>query len=123
MMNICNYLVRNDQTWHVAKSIKNKQMKRIKIVYWISTGVFSLIILAIASAYLFSGQLKASFSHLGFPDYFRDRVGCSKICRNNWIASPSGEKQGERVVICWFCNYTVFRFYSSLCCRRLLPDH
>lgn len=54
-------------------------MKRIKIVYWVSTGVFSLIMLAIASAYLFSGQLKASFSHLGFPDYFRTELAVAKF--------------------------------------------
>ena len=54
-------------------------MKRIKIVYWVSTGVFSLIMLAIASAYLFSGQLKASFSQLGFPDYFRTELAVAKF--------------------------------------------
>ena len=54
-------------------------MKRIKIVYWVSTGVFSVIILAIASAYFFSEQLKASFSHLGFPDYFRTELAVAKF--------------------------------------------
>ena len=54
-------------------------MKRIKIVYWISTGVFSFIILAIAMAYLFSGQLKASFSQLGFPDYFWTELAIAKF--------------------------------------------
>jgi hypothetical protein len=34
---------------------------------------------AIASAYLFSGQLKASFSHLGFPDYFRTQLAVAKF--------------------------------------------
>ena len=54
-------------------------MKRIKIVYWVSTGVFSLIMLAIASPYLFSGQLKAFFSHLGFPGYFTTWLAVAKF--------------------------------------------
>jgi len=54
-------------------------MKRIIIVYWVSTGAFSLIILAIAWAYLFSEQLKASLSQLGFPDYFRTELDVAKF--------------------------------------------
>lgn len=54
-------------------------MKRIKIVYWASTGVFSLLILAIVSTYLFSGQLKASFSHFGFSDYFGTELAVAKF--------------------------------------------
>ena len=54
-------------------------MKRIKIVYWISTGLFSLIMLVIASGYLTSEQLKAAFSHLGFPEYFRTELAVAKF--------------------------------------------
>lgn len=54
-------------------------MKGIKIVYWISTGLFSLIMLVIASGYLASGQLKAAFSNLGFPEYFRTELAVAKF--------------------------------------------
>lgn len=64
-------------------------MKRIKIVYWVSTGVFSIIMLAIASAYLFSGQLKASFSHLGFLDYFRAELAVAKFVGITGLLLPA----------------------------------
>ena len=54
-------------------------MKRIKIVYWISTGLFSVIMLVIASGYLTSEQLKAAFSNLGFPEYFRTELAVAKF--------------------------------------------
>ena len=54
-------------------------MKRIKSVYWISTGLFSLIMLVIVSGYLTSGQLKAAFSNLGFPEYFRTELAVAKF--------------------------------------------
>ena len=54
-------------------------MKRIKSVYWISTGLFSLIMLVIVSGYFASGQLKAAFSNLGFPEYFRTELVVAKF--------------------------------------------
>ena len=54
-------------------------MKTIKIVYWISTGLFSLIMLVTASGYLASEQLKAAFSNLGFPEYFRTELAVAKF--------------------------------------------
>ena len=44
-------------------------MKGIKSVYWISTGLFSFIMLVIASGYLASGQLKAALSNLGVAKF------------------------------------------------------
>jgi len=54
-------------------------MKAIKTVYWISTGLFALIMLVIASGYLASEQLKAAFSNLGFPEYFRIELAIAKF--------------------------------------------
>ena len=54
-------------------------MKEIKAVYWISTGLFSLIMLVIASGYLASEQLKAAFNNLGFPEYFRTELAVAKF--------------------------------------------
>jgi hypothetical protein len=54
-------------------------MKEIKTVYWLSTGLFSLIMLVIASGYLASEQLKAAFNNLGFPEYFRTELAVAKF--------------------------------------------
>jgi putative oxidoreductase len=54
-------------------------MKKIKIVYWISTGLFSFLMLVIASGYLASEQLQAAFSNLGFPEYFRTELAVAKF--------------------------------------------
>ena len=44
-------------------------MKGIKSAYWISTGLFSFIMLVVASGYLASGQLKTAFSNLGVAKF------------------------------------------------------
>ena len=54
-------------------------MKTIKIVYYISTGIISLMMLFIAFETLTMAAVKESMQHLGFPDYFRIELGISKI--------------------------------------------
>src|SRR4051812_47033412 len=51
----------------------------MKVVYWISTGIFSLWMLLNAAAYLFSDEAKRLCAHFGFPDYFRVELAIAKI--------------------------------------------
>lgn len=53
-------------------------MKKIKITYYVATGLLSLAMAFSAFAYLANPTLKAGFQHLGFPDYFRIELGIAK---------------------------------------------
>jgi hypothetical protein len=54
-------------------------MKKNKIIYWITTGIISLMMLFSASMYFTSPQATAGFAHFGFPDYFRIELAIAKI--------------------------------------------
>ncbi len=49
-----------------------------KLIYWISTGIFSAMMLFSAYSYFTNAEIEASFTHLGFPDYFRVELGLAK---------------------------------------------
>ena len=52
----------------------------MKIGYWITTGLFSLMMLGSAFAYLTGAPvIVEAFHHLGYPDYFRVGLGVAKI--------------------------------------------
>lgn len=51
-----------------------------KIGYWIATGLFSLMMVGSAIAYLTGApQMISAFQHLGYPSYFRVLLGVAKI--------------------------------------------
>jgi len=54
-------------------------MKKNKIIYWTSTGLLALAMMASGPMYIMSPQMIAAFHHLGFPDYFRIELGTAKI--------------------------------------------
>jgi hypothetical protein len=54
-------------------------MKTNKIIYWVSTGLISAMMLFAAYAYFTSPESKTGFQHLGFPDYFRVELGIAKV--------------------------------------------
>ncbi|HLW33162.1 MAG TPA: DoxX family protein [Aequorivita sp.] len=54
-------------------------MKKNKTIYWISTGIFSIVVLFSAIGYFTSSEMQASFVQLGLPDYFRVELGIAKI--------------------------------------------
>lgn len=58
---------------------ENKKMKKVKIIYWVATGIFSLMMAFLSYNYLTSPDIKGAFVHLGFPDYFRIELAIAKI--------------------------------------------
>ena len=54
-------------------------MKKLKITYWITTVLFSVMMLFSATMYFTSPEMAQTFEHLGFPDYFRVELGIAKI--------------------------------------------
>lgn len=54
-------------------------MKKTKIIYYVTTGVISIMMLFIAFETLTKPEVKVSMANLGFPDYFRIELGVAKI--------------------------------------------
>ncbi len=54
-------------------------MKTLKITYYITTAIISLMMLFIAYETLTKPEVKVSMARLGFPDYFRIELGITKI--------------------------------------------
>jgi hypothetical protein len=63
-------------------------MKKNKIIYWTSTGLLALAMVASGVMYITSPQMTAAFRHLGFPDYFRIELGIAKILGSIAIILP-----------------------------------
>lgn len=53
--------------------------KTMKITYWISTAIVSLMMIFSAYSYFTNPEVKQGFQHLGFPDYFRVELAIAKI--------------------------------------------
>lgn len=54
-------------------------MNRQKIIYWLTTSLFSFWMLGNAYAYLTSEEAKRLCVHFGFPDYFRVELAIAKL--------------------------------------------
>jgi uncharacterized membrane protein YtjA (UPF0391 family) len=56
-----------------------KAMKRINLIYWISTSLLALQVAFAGIMYFTSPDIAVGFTHLGFPDYFREELGIAKV--------------------------------------------
>ena len=54
-------------------------MKKNKIIYWISTGLFCAFLFLTSISYFTDPKFVAIYNHLGFPQYFRMELGIAKI--------------------------------------------
>jgi hypothetical protein len=54
-------------------------MKKDIIIFWITTGIVSVMMLFSAFNYLTNEVMKGAFVHLGFPSYFRIELAIAKI--------------------------------------------
>lgn len=53
-------------------------MKKIKVIYWVTTGLVAAVMLYTAFSYFTKAEMKESFERLGFPDFFRIELGIAK---------------------------------------------
>lgn len=53
-------------------------MKRDKIIYWVTTAIVGLMMLASAVMYMTQASVKEGFQQMGFPDFFRVELGVAK---------------------------------------------
>ena len=54
-------------------------MKKVNIIYWISTGLFAAMMSLSATMYFISPEVKANFTKIGFQDAFRIELGIAKL--------------------------------------------
>lgn len=54
-------------------------MARNNIIYWISTGLLAAQVALAGVMYFTAPQVAQGFSHLGFPDFFRQELGIAKL--------------------------------------------
>ena len=54
-------------------------MKSTRLIYWATTGLFSLMMAYSAYAYLVQPEMTQAFQHLGFPHYFRIELAIAKL--------------------------------------------
>jgi uncharacterized membrane protein YphA (DoxX/SURF4 family) len=72
-------------------------MKTTKILYWVITGVFALMMTYSGFLYLTSEELKQAFGHLGFPQYFRIELGIAKLAGGVALLAPLPSRLKEWV--------------------------
>ncbi len=71
-------------------------MKRIKIAFWITTSLFSGLMLLSGVTYIVSPQAVQAFEHLGLPSYFRIELAIAKLIGALVLLLPwSGSKVKE----------------------------
>ena len=54
-------------------------MKKNRIIYWISTGLFCAFLFLVSISYFTDPKFVETYRHLGFPQYFRVELGIAKI--------------------------------------------
>jgi len=66
-----------------------------KAIYWGSTSLFTLMMIAAAYGYLTSDFFARAFTHLGFPSYFRIELGVAKILGAVVLLAPAPRRLKE----------------------------
>jgi hypothetical protein len=91
--------------------------KTIKIIYWISTALVSLMMTFSAYSYLTNETIKQAFHHLGFPDYFRVELAVAKILGAVLLLLPIKGQWKE-----WAYAGFVFTFVSAFIAHTASGD-
>ena len=85
-------------------------MNKLKITYWITTGIFSAMMLFSAMMYFTSPDMAQTFEHLGFPDYFRIELGVAKIIGVLLLLAPFTGRLKEWV----YAGFTINMISGSI---------
>lgn len=89
-------------------------MKIQRIVYWISTGLFSLWMMLNAYAYLFSAGARQLCVHFGFPGYFRIELGIAKFIGGVFLLVPIIKGRAKEWVYAGFVITMISGFIAHL---------
>ncbi len=68
-------------------------MKKTKIIFWVTTGIVSLMMLFSVYNYFFNPGIKEAYVHLGFPDWLRVELGIAKLIGVILLLLPNTPKK------------------------------
>tara|TARA_Y100000588_G_C13969230_1_gene802227 strand:- start:319 stop:693 length:375 start_codon:yes stop_codon:yes gene_type:complete len=92
-------------------------MKKVNIIYWVATGLTSLMMAFSAFSYFTNPDVAAGFVHLGFPDYFRIELGIAKVIGVIVLLAPVWPKLKE-----WaYAGFTI-NFISAFIAHQAVGD-
>ncbi|WP_422354116.1 DoxX family protein [Roseivirga pacifica] len=92
-------------------------MKKVNIIYWVATGLISLMMAFSAFSYFTNPDVAAGFVHLGFPDYFRIELGIAKVIGVIVLLAPVWPKIKE-----WaYAGFTI-NFISAFIAHQAVGD-
>ena len=89
-------------------------MKTHKIIFWITTAIVSLMMLYSAYQYLTTEEMKAAFTHLGFPDYFRIELAVAKLFGALILLIPAVPKSLKEFTYAGFAIVFVSAFIAHM---------
>lgn len=92
-------------------------MKAIKIIYWISTIIVSLMMAFSAYAYLTDPNMEQGFTHMGYPSYFRVELAIAKLIGVVLLLAPVAARIKE-----WAYAGFTFVFVSAFIAHAASGD-
>ena len=96
---------------------KITSMKKIRIVYWVSTSLMALLMLFSGFSYFTNPQVAQGFQHIGFPSYFRVELGTAKLIGAVLLLLPLSPRLKE-----WTYAGFTFTFLSASIAHGVLGD-
>jgi uncharacterized membrane protein YphA (DoxX/SURF4 family) len=82
---------------YIVLLIKTQEMKAIKITYWATTIIVTIMMIYSAYAYLTQDAMAQAFRHLGYPDYFRVELAIGKLIGAILLVAPVSARIKEWV--------------------------
>jgi len=92
-------------------------MKSIKIIYWSTTVIVSLMMVFTAYSYLTNPAIAQAFQHLGFPGYFRVELAIAKLIGAVVLLSPVNARIKE-----WTYAGFAITFISAFIAHAAMSD-
>jgi len=92
-------------------------MKTVKISYWVTTTLITLMMIYSAYAYLTQDAMIQAFHHLGYPDYFRVELAIGKVLGALLLITPVSAKIKE-----WVYAGFVITFISAFVAHTASGD-
>ncbi len=89
-------------------------MKKNQLIYWITTGILTIMMLFSAYSYFTNADIKGAFVHLGFPDYFRLQLGAAKAAGAILLIIPAVSGKVKEFVYAGFAITFVSAFIAHV---------
>jgi hypothetical protein len=95
-------------------------MKKAKIIYYITTGIVSAMMIFSAFAYVTQPAMKQTFQHLGYPGYFRIELAVAKVIGVAILLAPV-QRRLKEIAYAGFALDFVSAFIAHTCSGDPMP--